>query len=76
MECHDTAGDTDLKSRNAALETEVRMLREKGDLIERPAPLLQLLGCTFVAIHRYFTSYMMHYTISSGTQHFPWALGR
>src|SRR4051812_24880319 len=32
-ERHDTAAEPDLKSRNAALETEVRMLREKGDLM-------------------------------------------
>src|SRR4051794_39744481 len=32
-ERHDTPGEPDLKSRNAALETEVRLLREKGDLM-------------------------------------------
>jgi hypothetical protein len=32
-EHQETAGEPDLKSRNAALETEVRMLREKGDLM-------------------------------------------
>jgi hypothetical protein len=31
--CRDTADQTDLTSRNAALETEVRMLREKGELM-------------------------------------------
>src|SRR4051812_28860788 len=32
-ECRETPDQTDLKSRNAALETEVRMLREQGALM-------------------------------------------